>query len=383
MTAHSVRNIHVIPSVSNEAMGPSYSVVRLCEALIDEGEDVTLAALDWLPMASAPTFLKRFPLGLGPKRLGRSPAMRRWLADKVANDGIDIIHNHSLWMMPNVYPGKISMAGSVPLVVSPRGTLSPWAMRYGSRFKRIFWPLVQRPAIKHAHCLHATAASEYLDIRRLGFRQPVAIIPNGIDVPDLVPKITSSSRTLLFLGRIHPVKGVNTLLQAWEAVMRRFPDWRLRVAGPDNGDYLAQMQRLAVSLNLERVEFVGALYGNAKVQAFREADLFVLPTHSENFGMAVAEALASGTPAIVTKGAPWEGLEKNQCGWWIDIGLDPLVAGLEAALAYSTDELAAMGCGGRQWMVKDYSWRQIGQKMDRTYRWLIDGGLPPDWVITN
>ncbi len=373
--------VHVVPSISEEASGPTYSVVRLCESLIIQGQDVTLAALDWAPFPSPPPFLKAFPLGVGPRRLGRSPAMLSWLADHAQSRTIDLIHNHSLWMMPNVYPGRVARKHDVPLVVSPRGTLSRWALNNSAWAKRIFWTLVQGPAVRHASCFHATADSEYEDIRSAGLRtQPVCVIPNGIDVPAIKPEPSKQNRTLLFLGRIHPKKGVDMLLRAWAAVGPRFSEWDLRIVGPDNNGCLPRMQALAETLNLKRVAFCGPLYGEAKQAAYREAELFVLPTHSENFGVTVAESLAVGTPAIVTKGAPWSGLAEHRAGWWIDVGVDPLVACMEEAMSQSRNELLSRGIAGREWMMRDYSWARIGQMMHQTYEWLLFGGEVPPWV---
>lgn len=380
-----MRVIHVIPAIAEEASGPSYSVVRLCQSLIEAGEDVTLAALDWSPLPSIPGFMKMFPLGVGPRRLGRSPEMSRWLMSETAEGQVDVVHSHGMWQMNAVYPGKAAKSGKAKLVVSPRGAFSAWAMKHGSRFKKIFWPLLQRPALVRASCFHATSEVECEDIRRLGFNQPVAVIPNGIDVPELIRRTPGPLLTVLFLGRIHPVKGVDVLLNAWAGVMDRFPDWRLLVVGTDmgygvQGGYLEQMKALAAKLKLKRMEFVGPLYGEAKWSAYREADLFILPTHSENFGMTVAEALAAGTPAIVTKGAPWGGLEKQGAGWWIANGIDALVAGLKEAMGQSPDELAQRGMNGREWMMREFSWQTVGSRMDQTYHWLIKGGEIPSWV---
>jgi len=372
--------IHVVSAITEEASGPSYSVVRLCESLIGTGTDVRLAALDWASMPVNLPYLRTFPLGLGPRRLGVSPRMRHWLDTEAASGLVDLIHSHSLWMMPNVYPGRACRHGRCRLVVSPRGTLSAWALGRSALQKKIFWHVLQASALRTAACFHATAESEYEDIRRLGFRQPVYILPNGIDLQPMKQKPDDGQRQLLFLGRIDPIKGVDILLRAWQTVEDRFRNWELHVAGPDNGGYLADIQALAAQLRLKRLVFRGALYGAEKRRAYGEASLFVLPTHSDNFGMTVAEALAAGTPAIVTHGAPWGGLEKQGAGWWIDIGVDPLTACLEQALATPQTHLAEMGRAGREWMKRDFSWDRIGAQFLTTYHWLLDGGEPPPWV---
>lgn len=380
-----MRVIHVVPAITEEASGPSYSVMRLCQSLIQAGEDLTLAALDWSPHPSMPAFMKVFPLGLGPRRIGRSPKMCQWLMAETAKGKVDVIHNHGMWQMSAIYPGWAAKGRRTKFVVSPRGAFSAWAMRHGSPFKRIFWPLLQRPALVYASCFHATAEAECEDIRRLGFDQPIAVIPNGIDIPELAHRTVGCLRTLLFLGRIHPVKGIDVLLSAWEGVMDRFPDWRLLVVGTDRGyrtqgGYLEQMKALAAKLKLKRMDFVEPLYGEAKLSAYREADLFVLPSHSENFGMTVAEALAAGTPAIATEGAPWQGLQVNRAGWWIRNGVDSLVACLEEAMSESSEELVQRGHYGREWMIREFSWQNVGREMDLTYRWLLHGEEMPAWV---
>ena len=375
--------IHVVPAIAEEASGPTYSVKRLCSELSAQGVDLNLITLDWAPVANPPLFLRQFPLGVGPRRLGRSPLMSRWLSDQGRAGKVNIIHNHSLWMMPNVYPGRVARRFDIPLVVSPRGTLSPVAFSRGLLVKRVFWPLLQKPNLDCVTSFHATAISEYEDIRRMGFRQPVAIIPNGVDIPELGPKSKSNHRVLLYLGRIHKIKGLDMLLPAWRAAQNRFPDWVLRIAGPDNGGYLNEIKSLAERLQLKRVEFVGPVYGEAKWQLYRDADLFVLPTYSENFGMSVSESLAAGTPVLVTKGAPWHGLETQEAGRWIDIGVDPLVASLEELMARSVEDLAAMGARGREWMVNEFSWSSIADQTIEMYRWLTSGGKCPRFVLVN
>lgn len=383
-----MRVIHVLPAIAEEASGPSYSVVRLCQSLLPFGNDVSLAVLDWSPVPDMPEFVKTFPIGLGPRRLGRSPQMWQWLLRQAAAKEVDVLHNHGMWQMNSVYPGRAMRYGRTKLIVSPRGAFSPWAMNHGSNWKKIFWPLLQRPALERTSCFHATAESEYKEVRRLGFQQPVAVIPNGIDVPALVPKRTRCLRKLVFLGRIHPVKGIESLLRAWATLMDSFAEWQVLIVGTDAAynvgtGYLDEMKSLAATLKLKRLEFLLPLYGKAKLEAYREAELFVLPTHSENFGMTVAEALAAGTPAIVTKGAPWRGLETHKCGWWIEVGVESLAACLRQSLCKSPYELRMMGLNGREWMIRDFSWQSVGNRMDQVYRWITRGDRIPSFVYTS
>lgn len=373
--------VHTLAAIGIEASGPCYSVPRLCDVLVETGLDVSLAVLDWVPEAAVPGYVKRFPLGWGPRRLGRSPAMARWLTQQVRRGEVEVLHNHGLWMMPNMYPGRARRAGQTRLVVSPRGTLSEWAMNHHRLRKQVAWHLLgQGAAVRAADAFHATAESEYEDIRRLGFRQPVAVIPNGIDVPPLQPKTFDGRRRLLYLGRVHQIKGIDLLLRAWRAVQARFPDWELVIAGPDDGGELPRMQALAAELGAIRVSFPGPVYGEDKLALYRSAHLYVLPTRSENFAMTVAESLAAGTPVIVSKGAPWSGLEREGAGWWIEIGVDPLVAALEVALAQSPETLVAMGANGHAWMTREFGWRAIAGMMAAFYGWLLGRSERPAWV---
>jgi len=284
--------------------------------------------------------------------------------------------------MVNVAAGWAVPGFRAKLVTSPHGTLSSWALERNRLVKKLLW-LLQRRTLSQADLLHATSEEEYYDIRALGFQSPIMIVPNGIDIPE-IPKIDTAneidSRTLLFLSRIHSTKGIDRLLQAWTSLHKRHPQWRLVVAGFGAANHVKDVTALASSLRLERVLFPGPLYGEAKKQAYFGADLFVLPTHSENFGMVVAEALAHSTPAVVSRGAPWSGLETEGCGWWIEHDVPTLIAALDCAMSMPASQLAEMGRKGRAWMERDFGWESIARRMEAGYRWIIEGGAPPAWV---
>ena len=376
MTA--LRCVHVVPHINDEASGPSYSVPRLCRSLVADGQRVGLMCL--AAGADIPGVeLERYWQWPVLKRFALSPAFARGLRRRTQE--VDIVHNHSLWSMVNVIAGWIVPGSHARLVTSPRGTLSAWALGNSRWVKRALWPL-QRRALARADLLHATSEGEHDEIRALGFAAPILVLPNGVDVPAQREKIGNDQRTLLFLSRIHPKKGIDALLHAWQELQQRHPQWRLVIAGRGDVQHVREIQSLASTLQLQRVSFPGPLYGDAKAQAYRDADLFVLPTHSENFGMVVAEALAHGCPAVVSRGAPWSGLDTHACGWWIDNDVTSLVAALDAALILPDTQLQAMGARGREWMLRDYSWDAIGKRMGEAYRWLLHGGVQPAQVRT-
>jgi glycosyltransferase involved in cell wall biosynthesis len=374
-----VKVIEVVPSISEEASGPSYSVPRLAAALAQVGAHVQLHVL-----APAPAADKSYRVHAHPRcpllwRLGISPAMRRALRREAGE--VNVIHNHSLWMMPNIYPAQAVRGKTCRLVTSPRGTLSAWSLGQSYWRKRLIWLLGQGQAVRDSHCFHATAENEYQEIRRAGLRGPVAIIPNGIELRPKIVRTECGPRRLLFLGRIHPKKGIDVLLRAWGQIEPRFSEWELRIIGKDELGYQARMQELSRTLGLKRVSFPGPAYGEQKAEEYKNAHLFVLPTHSENFGIAVAEALAWGLPAIVSKGAPWSGLEEKGCGWWIEKGVAPLVDCLASALALPPVQLYEKGQRGRLWIEQEFSWERVGRMMYETYSWLIGGGQSPSWVL--
>jgi len=374
-----MRLVHVVPHIDQEAAGPSYSVPRLCQSLAACGNEVELTCL------AARGEIADVALDLHPQwpilgRFAVSTSLARALARKARV--VDVVHNHSLWSMVNVACGWVVPGRGAKLVVSTHGTLSSWALSRNRHVKRVLWPLQKRVLIR-ADLLHATSDVELAQIRAQGFTAPVAVIPNGIDLPEMPRCIKHGGdgmRTLLFLSRIHPTKAIDRLLDAWAQLQSRHPDWRLVIAGKGEAAHVEEVKALAKTLGAERVVFPGPLFGDAKAQAYSGAELFVLPTHSENFGMVVAEALAHGCPAVVSRGAPWAGLETEDCGWWVNNSVENLVVALDAAMSLPQAQLAAMGLRGRAWMERDYGWAAIGQKMDAAYRWLVHGGERPEWV---
>lgn len=379
--------IQVTPDIAMEASGPAYSVPGMCRGLSLVGVDVSLHTLQ---RESSDTF--QFPFQLvtypfEPSRFlpGNAPKMEKGLEQ--ACMGVDVVHSNGLWMMPMVYPGRViarlrSRHRAPKLVVSPRGCLATWALRNGYVKKKIFGWLFQYQILRRADMFHATSEKEYEEIRAAGYRQPVAIVPIGMDLPETDPRNTRNTRKelgrkVLFFGRLHKVKGVDRLLLAWEKVVK--DGWELVIAGPDCG-MLANLKEIVAERKLPRVSFVGEINGPAKYEFLASGDIYVLPSDTENFGVTVTEALASGTPVIASQGTPWQGLERERCGKWVPIGVEPLAAALEEMMAMRDEERAAMGARGRAWIQRDFSWRGIGEQMKAAYEWLLGRAVCPPCV---
>lgn len=377
-----LRAIHLISDLTRTG-GPSNSVPELCNSLVEAGVDTRLYTLRCGPL-NAGAFLfdfREFP-PTWPHSMSASRDMYDALREAVREP--IVLHSHSMWTMPCVYPAWVVRGSQARAINSPRGTLAPWAFRWHRWRKAPFWWLTQRRALQAYACLHATSQQEFIDIRKLGLRNPVAIIPNAISMPesiDRVPPDSARPRRVLFMGRLHPVKGIDRLLHAWRMVQDQFPDWELQVVGPDDvNGYRNTMERLAAELRCLRASFLPPVYGAEKADAFRRADLFVLPSHTENFGLVVAEALSHGVPALVCKGAPWAGLEQHDCGWWVDLDPKAIAVGLRQALSLSDADLRAKGINGRTWVESQFSHRRVALLMQETYKWILGGGPHPDWV---
>ena len=383
-----LRSVHVIAGLDPAHGGPSYTVPRLCQALGMAGSKSQLLSVEEVNGRHAvlndngshrfPTDWASVPFVRGFRYSSGLTYALRELAPKA-----DVIHDHGLWLMPNVEAGRAALLARKPFIVAPRGMLSPAALAFSHLKKRAVWALMQGNVVRRASCIHATSEQEHDEIRVFGLKNPIAIIPNGIDIPELAdhsPIAASTGRVVLSLGRIHPKKGLDRLVRAWAQVEFVHPEWRLRIVGPDELGHARELAALAAEMKTKRVSIEGPVAGDAKTAAYREADLFVLPTLNENFAITVAEALSFGTPVIATKGAPWRGLASEGCGWWVDHGVEPLAAALTDAMAMGRRALQTKGAKGRAWMKRDFSWDCVAHDMLDVYRWLSSGGEVPSTV---
>lgn len=379
-----LRVLHSVNSLAAAHGGPSRAIVALAEAQARAGAIVQIASRSEAGPIIAPDPALVQSLALPGSTLASGQALARAIRAHAAMPGSAILHDNGLWLPINYFAASAARRHGLAYVISPHGALSPWALAWHGVRKRIVLALYQKRLLRAASGLIASAEPERAHIRSMAPRTPIAIIPNGVDVPDtLPPRPPEKVRTLLFLSRLHPVKNLPALISAWAQVLATpgLADWHLRIIGPDEAGHAKTLAPLIDALGpTPRITLEGPADDAAKAAAFAQAQAFILPSLSENFGIAVAEALAHGLPAITTSGMPWADLPAAGAGWHCPPGAASLADVLRAALALPPEALTAMGARGRALVIARYSWPQIAARSLAFYEWLLHGGPRPDFV---
>jgi glycosyltransferase involved in cell wall biosynthesis len=384
-----MRVLQVSESLAVDFGGTAAVCAQLANHLVRAGVSVSA-----LPLGGVNGSRSRWPIDSAVVLAVCEPTGPRWLGYCRGMSAVldslpppDLVHVHGLWRVLYAQAGRYAENSHRPLVISTHGMLYDLALIAGRlRRKGVARWLFQDRLLRSARCLHVTAPDEADQLRRLGFDRPVAIIPWGVDTPSesdtrILTPPDSERRALLYFGRLHPHKGLDVLLRAWSQVCRRFAAWHLVIAGSDFDGYGATLARLASELGVsDSVSFPGPVDGVARERLFGGASLLVLPSARENFGLVIAEALVRGVPVIATQGAPWSRVVDEQCGWWVPVGMEPLVTVLGDALARPPETLWAMGARGRQFARAQFAWETATRAMIDLYHWVLERGPQPSFV---
>ncbi|WP_207792283.1 glycosyltransferase [Polymorphobacter multimanifer] len=374
-----MRLVQSVDSLAEKHGGPSRAIVMLAEAQARAGSDVQLIARAEADKPYAPD------PALVPLTLAQGFAERcRHTAALLRSEAPSLLHDNGLWLPANLAATATARRLGRPHVISPHGMLAPWALAWRPWRKRIASALFQQSLLESAAGLVAAAEPERSHIRARLPRARIATIANGVNIPASLPaRAPQPMRTLLFMSRLHPVKNLPALIAAWGRIIAdpTFDAWRLHIAGPDEDGHRAELAPLVTALGQHpRITFTGPVSEADKVATYAAADLFILPSLSENFGIVVAEALAHGLPAITTHATPWSDLPREGAGFHGAPDAASLEAMLRQALACPPAELIAMGARGRALVERRFGWPRIAAQSLAFYEWLLHGGPTPDFV---
>ena len=367
-----IRVIIIATTIAPELGGISRSVSLLADCVARAGAEVTLLALGGAERTSeferARCTVKEV--------YGSSQELIRALKTHLAQDTNEtVVHHAGIWTPLNYRIYRVARAIGGPLVCSPRSMLDPWALNHRWLKKKIAWWLYAKRMLQNTTAIHVTSDLERENVEALKLGRPTILVPNGVDLPQ--PRLEAQSKTAslkrcLFLSRLSQKKGLPDLLHAFAKVAPS--DWVLDVVGNEEGDEGSKSRALVDELGIQqRVHFLGFLEGDAKWQSYRNADLFVLPTYSENFGLVIGEAMAAGLPVVTTSAAPWEVLNELGAGWSIEPGVDDLCLALRDAFSRSRSDFESMGMIGQDYVYQTFDWDQVGIAMLESYRNLISG----------
>lgn len=361
--------LHYIPSIDRTAGGTSTYMQVLAKELgkLSEVHIFTHASDNPLPMENCTVHY--IP--------GFNPINRSWkklVLSMIEELEPDVVHVNCCWMPACAVMQKMVQKCGYKVVLTPHGMLEPWII------KRHYWTrkfpalmLYQKAAIRDVDCLQATADSERDNLLKLGYNSNVKVVKLGIDAEGIQMKTSwKKKKQILFLSRVHVKKGINYLIEAASILREQLQGYKIIVAGEGDADYVAALKAQIHSDGLDGiVQLIGGVYGDQKWKLFQTSDFFVLPTHSENFGLAIAESLASGTPVITTVGTPWNDLNDSHAGAWIEVGTKPLVESLSKFLGLEDEKLEAMGGNGRKLIETKYSAKVMAEEMMSVYNSII------------
>ena len=360
--------VHYIPSIDRMAGGTSTYMQVLAKGLGEIAEVHIITHASENPLA-----IENCTVHYVPEYNPFKGAWRKRVAEMMEEVKPDIVHVNCCWMPACAAVQRIAQKRGYKVVLTPHGMLEPWIIKrhYWTRKVPALW-LYQKAAVQRADCVQATAESERDNLLKLGYNSNIKVVRLGIDAESIEMKISwKKKRQILFLSRVHVKKGINFLVEAADVLRNELQGYKILVAGEGEADYVEAMKRMIRDRGLQDiVQLIGGVYGDEKWRLFQTSDFFVLPTHSENFGLAIAESLASGTPVITTVGTPWSDLNSAEAGVWIEIGTEPLVKTLRRFLSLSEDELETMGRNGRKLIETKYSAHVMAEQMMEVYKGL-------------
>ncbi|MEB3122095.1 MAG: glycosyltransferase [Snowella sp.] len=383
--------LFVIPALGSVYGGPSQCVLDLAEVLGRQGVD-----LDIVTTTANGANCLNIPTQIWMKEnfyriqyfsysnfidYKFSWSLSRWLFQNISN--YDLVHTHAIFSYPTLPAHLSCRLYKIPYLMTPHGMLEPWALCYKSRKKKLYFNLFEKPSLQRASAIQILASTEAINVKQLGLKSPLVLVPNGIyhnDFQELpnseifyqkFPE-TRNKTLILFLGRIDPKKGLDLLAIAFEKVHAQFPETHLVLAGPDNINFSPTVKAYFSEVNcLDSLTFTGMLTGNLKYATLAAADIYVAPSYSEGFSVSILEGMASGLPCVITTGCNFPEATREKAALVVDIDSTQIGNALLWCLAHP-EESKKMGDRARKLIFEKYTWNNIGKIMIETYKNIVN-----------
>ncbi|MEC3877609.1 glycosyltransferase [Chryseobacterium salviniae] len=385
---------HTVGSFGKASYGLGSISIGLAKAQLELGEDISV----WSSDTEETILWSSENYGFPRERLFGFPQTFPFIKAsckeirKASNDkSIDIVHQHSLWTSQSIITSILRDNGA-KTIIAAHGTLAEHTLENSKLKKKIALSLFERRNLEKASVLHATSEYEIEDFRRLGLKNPIAYIENGVGSKALLEKgngdqfkskyhLPKDKKVLLYLSRITPKKGLDMLLPAVSELQEKFNEWILVIVGNNEFNYQPEVEAMINALQLnDKVFIIEPQFGAAKYNVFEASDFFILPSYSEGSPMVIVEALAYGLPVITTKSSSWRDLNDFHTGFWVDINKDHIKQALKSMTDLSDEELNQYSNNAKKLIKKKYLWDEISKKTIELYEWIAFKGDKPDFI---
>ncbi|GAB4225013.1 MAG: glycosyltransferase [Stanieria sp.] len=390
-----LRILHVIPSIAPVRGGPSLAILEMVKALRsqdvvaeiattnDNGYDLLNVPLcqktehEGVPVWFFPRFSPQIH---SIREFAFSSQLTSWLWHHISN--YDLLHIHAIFSYPSTIAMCIARLKNIPYICRPIGQLCQWSLQQGYQKKQTYLSLIEKANLNNSQALHFTAKQEQQEAANLNLKCPNFILPHGINIPPQISEAKSKLRhqlqvaenepIILFLSRLHPKKGLDYLIPALGKLTHQ--SFTFVLAGNGDAEYEIEIEKLLYKHNIyAHTHRVGFVQGEYKNLLFQGADIFALTSYSENFGIAVLEALAVGIPALVTPGVALASvLKQERIGYVTDLNIDAIASSIEHCLL-NLSEVREMGDRAREFILENYTWDKIATKMIAIYQTILDG----------
>ena len=393
-----INTFHLVHNTDNSYGGPAKSIPYLMGGLEKLGTSQELISLKLKDYEQNEVVEKlnlkstSFKVWFS-KATAYSPYLENYLINRIKETNNQIIHYHNIWNYIPLVANKVSKKFDIPIVVSPRGNLFPWNLNKGFLKKRIYMDFFQRKYFQDSNCIHVTSKAELDAVKNLGFKAPIGLIPNGVALSEFNNikgkqfhrknlGLDNSKKYILYMGRIEEKKGLHILLKSYIDFLKENENWRVLIAGPIyNKKYFNYCMSLINTKGLGKyVKWLNMVSGTKRIDAYGASDLFILPTKSENFGIVVAEALASGIPVITTTGTPWEEIQKEFAGFIIPPKKEFLTSAISDFSNLNNDQKCEMKMNAKK-ISKRYSWDKPAEDMHLLYEWILGKKKQPKFIF--